>query len=80
MLLNSLQGEIAHMNTLSNDFYRGFKIGTILVGTHHYPYYTEFTEAKQSRMWLHDLKGNEVKSKFVKSFEPVRASRPVNRM
>ena len=28
MLFNSLQREIAHMNTLSNDFYRGFKTET----------------------------------------------------
>jgi hypothetical protein len=50
-LLNSLQGEIAHMNTLSNDFYRGFKVDTVPVGMHHYPFYTEFTEAEQSRIW-----------------------------
>lgn len=76
-LLNSLQGEIAHMNTLSNEFYRGFKTGTVFVGTHHYPLYTEFTEAEQSQIWLHDLKGAEVKPKFSKPFEPVRASQPI---
>jgi type I restriction enzyme M protein len=78
MLLNSLQGEIAHMNTLGNDFYRGFKTGTVLIGTHHYPFYTEFTEAEQSNIWLHDLKGTEVKSKFDKSLKPIREPQPTN--
>jgi type I restriction enzyme M protein len=78
MLLNSLQSEIAHMNTLSNEFYRGFKTGIVLVGTHHYPFYTEFTEAEQSSIWLHDLKGNEDKPKFNKPFNLVRVSRLIN--
>lgn len=78
MLLNSLQGEIAHMNTLNNDFYRGFKTGTVLVGMHYYPFYTEFTEAEQSRIWLRDLKGNEVRLTFDKPFEPIRASQPIS--
>ncbi|MGF7040083.1 N-6 DNA methylase [Mucilaginibacter lappiensis] len=78
MLLNSLKGEIAHMNTLSNDFYRGFKTGTVLIGMHYYSFYTDFIEAEQSCIWLHDLKGNEVKSKFDKPFKPIRAAQPIN--
>jgi type I restriction-modification system DNA methylase subunit len=31
MMLHSLTGEIAHMNTLSNDFYTGFKASIVLV-------------------------------------------------
>jgi hypothetical protein len=78
MLLNSLQGEIAHMNTLSNDLYRGFKAGTVPVGTHYCALYTEFTKAAQNHIWLYDLKGTEVKSKFDKPFEPVRPAQPIN--
>jgi len=67
MLFNSLTGEIAHMNSLSNDFYTGYKVSTVLVDGFHYPYYIEFNGPEQSRIWLHDLKGNEVKSKLGKS-------------
>jgi hypothetical protein len=76
MLLNSLQGEIAHMNTLSNDFYSGFKTGTVVVGTHHYPFYTEFTEAEQSFIW--PKPNPEIKPRFDKPFEPKRASQSIN--
>ena len=30
MLLNSLHGEVAHMNSLSNEFYTGYKVSTTL--------------------------------------------------
>lgn len=78
MLLNSLQGEIAHMNSLSNDFYIGYKVSTTLVGIHYLPFYTEFTDPEESRIWLRSLKGNDAKSKFDKPFEPVRAAQPIN--
>jgi len=74
MLFNSLTGEIAHMNSLSNEFYRGFKVCTTLVDTHYIPYYIEFLEAEHSYIWLHDLKGDKAKSAFDTSFEPVRAA------
>jgi ribosomal protein L11 methylase PrmA len=38
MLLNSLQGEIAHINSLSNEFNTGFKVTAVLVDGYHYPY------------------------------------------
>jgi type I restriction enzyme M protein len=78
MLLNSLTGEVAHMNTLSNDFYCGYKVCTTLVQGHHIPYYFEFTEAEQSYIWLHDLKGSTPKLAFSAPFEPVRATQPIN--
>jgi hypothetical protein len=74
MLLNSLQGEIAHMNSLSNDFYTGYNVNTVLVDTHYIPYYTEFTNSEESRMWLRPLKGQDIN----KPFEPIRASQPIN--
>lgn len=73
MLLNSLSSEIAHLNSLTNEFYKGFKVETILVGTHCYSYYVEFTNAELSRILLHDLMvRSEPKSKFTKPFELVR--------
>jgi type I restriction-modification system DNA methylase subunit len=56
MMLHSLTGEIAHMNTLSNDFYRGYKTDTVLVNGYYMPYFLEFTDAEQSYILLHDLK------------------------
>lgn len=75
-LLNSLQGERAHMNLLSNDFYRGYKVQTKLVDGYHIPYYTEFIELEQTYVWLRPVK--ETASKFDKQFEPVRAKEPIN--
>jgi type I restriction enzyme M protein len=69
VLFNSLTGEIAHMDSLSNDFYRGFKVSTTLVNGYHTPYYTEFTEPELSRIWL-----IEPKPKFNSPFEPVKSS------
>ncbi|WP_295772361.1 N-6 DNA methylase [uncultured Mucilaginibacter sp.] len=76
MLLNSLQGEIAHMNSLTNDFYRGYKVSTKLVNGYHVPYYIEFTEPEQSYIWLRPVK--EAAPKFDKPFEPVRDKTPIN--
>lgn len=75
MLFNSLEGEIAHMNSLSNDFYRGYKVQTTLVDGYHMPYYVEFTEAKQSQLWLKPVK--DAAPKFDKPFEPVRSTTPM---
>ena len=58
MLLNSLTGEITHMNSLSNDFYTGYKTHTTLVDGFHMPYYVEFREPELSYIWLHPLTSN----------------------
>lgn len=58
--------------------FTGYKVNITLVNTHYFPYDTEFTEQSRSQIWLHDLKGTEVKPKFDRPFEPVRASQPVN--
>jgi hypothetical protein len=78
MMLNSLTGEIAHMNTLSNDFYTGYKTDTILVDGYHMPYFVEFTNADESYICLHDLKGTASKPAFNTPFEPVSAAQPIN--
>jgi type I restriction enzyme M protein len=77
MLFNSLQGEIAHMNSLSNDFYRGYKVQTTLIDGYHMPYYIEFTEPDQSYIWLKPVK-EQAKPRFDKPFELVRAKQPIN--
>jgi type I restriction enzyme M protein len=53
MLLNSLTGEIAHMNSLSNEFFRGYECRTKLIDGHYYPYFLEFTDPERSYIWLH---------------------------
>ena len=52
MILNSLTGEIAHMNSLSNEFHRGYRIQTQLIDGYHIPYFTEFTDPQESRIWM----------------------------
>jgi len=78
MLLHSLTGEIAHMNSLSNDFYTGYEVNITLVNGYYYPYYIEFTEPEQSNIWLHDPMSTEFKSVFTTPFEPVRPAQPIN--
>jgi type I restriction-modification system DNA methylase subunit len=77
MLLNSLKAEVAHMNTLSNDFYIGYKTNTVLINGHHMPYYTEFTNPELSYIWLKP-NATATKPRFDKPFEPVNASKPIN--
>jgi len=72
MLLNSLTGEIAHMDTLANSFFRGYKTGTIMKDGYHYPYYIEFTNPEGSYIWLR----SDTKSKgkgFDMPFEPTKS-------
>jgi type I restriction-modification system DNA methylase subunit len=72
MLLNSLTVEIAHMDTLANDFYRGYTTGTILKDGYHYPYYREFTNPEESYIWLRPTaKSNKG---FETSFEPTKSA------
>jgi type I restriction-modification system DNA methylase subunit len=78
MLLNSLKGEIAHMNTLSNEFYKGYKCCTTLVDGFNIPYYIEFTEPELSYIWLKPNQRATSKPAFGTPFEPVRASHPIN--
>jgi type I restriction enzyme M protein len=56
MLLNSLTGEIAHMNSLSNEFFRAYHCQIKLIEGHYYPYFIESTEPEQSYIWLHPQK------------------------
>ncbi|WP_295772239.1 hypothetical protein [uncultured Mucilaginibacter sp.] len=64
------------MNSLTNDFYRGYKVSTTLINDYHMPYYIEFTEAERSHIWLRPVK--EAAPKLDKQFEPMRASQHVN--
>ena len=78
MLLNSLTGEIAHMNSLSNEFFTGYKVQTIIVNGFYIPFYIEITEPELSHIWLHPLKGQTSKPKFDKPFEPMRSLTPLS--
>lgn len=52
MLLNSLSGEIAHMDSLSDTFFTGYRIGTKVFDGFHYPGFYEFTNPEESSIWL----------------------------
>jgi type I restriction enzyme M protein len=78
MLLNSLTGEIAHMNSLSNEFFTGYKVLTTLVNGFNIPFYVEFAEPELSHIWLHPLKVNQNKPVFKELFQPIRAGNPTN--
>jgi hypothetical protein len=69
MLFNSLTGEIAHMNSLTNEFFKGYQCCTTLVNGFHTPYYVKFSEPELSRIWLKPVAAI---SGFDKPFEPVR--------
>ncbi len=51
MLLNSLSGEVAHMDSLSNEFFVGYKATTRLVDGYHHSSFIEFTEPDKSAIW-----------------------------
>lgn len=78
MLLNSLTGEVAHLNSLSNDFYTGYQVQNTVVNGFHIPFYIQFTEPELSHIWLHPLKGPTVIAAFDKPFEPVRSLTPIS--
>lgn len=48
MLLNSLTGEVAYMDSLTYEFRWGYKVLTMLKDGFHYPYYLEFTDPEES--------------------------------
>lgn len=52
MLMQSLTGEIAHMDSLSNKFFAGYHIHITLCEGYYYPWYREFTNPEESAIWL----------------------------
>ena len=78
MLFNSLKGEIACMNSLSNEFYRGYNVSTTLINGYHMPYYTEFTDPMLSYIWLKPNQIVQPKLAFTTPFVPVKSSQPMN--
>lgn len=61
MLLQSLIGEIAHMNSLSNEFFTGYRVRTTLFNGHYYPWYWESTNPDDSSIWLRSTAKPDVK-------------------
>jgi hypothetical protein len=70
-----LTGEVAQMNSLSNEFYRGYKTSTVLIEGYHYPYFKEFTNPEESYIWLRPVAPSN--SKFDMPFNPTKAE-PMN--
>jgi type I restriction-modification system DNA methylase subunit len=78
MLLNSLKGEIAHMNSLSNEFFTGYKVNTTLINGYHMPYYTEFNTRETSYIWFKPNQKVVSKQHLKTPFKPVSTSQPMN--
>lgn len=55
MLLQSLTGEIAHMNSLSNEFFTGYRISTTLYNGYYFPWYKEITKPEESSIWMRPM-------------------------
>lgn len=70
MLLNSLTGEIAHMDSLANHFYKGYKFATTLYNGFYYPHVIEFTDSYESRIWLKTVDAKISRQGFKTEFEP----------
>ncbi|QKJ32463.1 N-6 DNA methylase [Mucilaginibacter mali] len=51
LLLQSLTGEIAHMDPLNGEFFCGYRVGTVLRGGFHHPRVSEFSDRSESRVW-----------------------------
>ncbi len=52
LLLNSLTGEICHINTLSNELFTGYKVGTVFSMGYRLPIWSKFTDPEKSRIVL----------------------------
>lgn len=52
LLLNSLTGEIAHMDSLTNKFFESYQTGTVLMKGQYLPYYTVNTDPDKSAITL----------------------------
>jgi len=75
-MLQSLTGEVAHMDTLANDFYCGFKTGTVLKDGYYYPCFKEFTDSEESSIWLRPS-APKSKAGFDTPFNPPKSA-PMN--
>ncbi|MDB4921228.1 N-6 DNA methylase [Mucilaginibacter sp.] len=73
MLLNSLTGEVCHIDTLRNTFFKGYKLLTVLKNGYYHPFYKEFTDPNESVIWLRPTDPKTAKSAFDVPFEPTKS-------
>lgn len=73
MVLNSLTGEIAHMDTLANSFFRGYRTGTVLRDGYHYPCFAEFSDPNESHIWLRPVDPKKESTPFDTPFVPTKS-------
>ena len=69
-LLQSLTGEVAHINSLTNEFYGGYKIGTVLRDGFHMPCYLPIDDRVDSYIW-NVTRTSGKKREFDTPFNPV---------
>jgi len=60
MLLQSLTGEITHIDSLLNEFFTGYHVNTTLCNGYYHPWYREFTNPKESVIWLRPKKKPDI--------------------
>jgi len=72
MLLQSLDGEITHMNTLTNEFFKGYCAGSTLYNGYYFPWYKQFLDPVKSSV----CQMNQNKSE--KSSQPANIIPPTN--
>lgn len=70
MLMNSLTGEISQMNSLSNEYFRGYKFGVRNIGGYYLPYYKMFTDPAESYIHL------KIKEDFIKKADEISRKKP----
>lgn len=73
LLLNSLSGEIAHMDSLSNEFYAGYTVATALIDGYHYPYYRNLANREESYIWRQGISKKPHQSAFTTPFNPEKS-------
>ncbi|MCR8559279.1 N-6 DNA methylase [Mucilaginibacter sp. BJC16-A38] len=73
MLLNSLTGEVCHIDTLRNSFFKGYRLFTVLQDGYHLPFYREFSDSNESHIWLRPKDPEAKQNRFNTPFELVKS-------
>ena len=73
MLMNTMTGELANIDSLSNEIFCGYQVKTMLLNGHYHPYFVEFTDPIQSFIYLHP----PVKDAAPEPVQPDDKSKPI---
>ncbi len=73
MLLNSMTGEVCHIDTLRNTFFGGYKLLTVLKDGFYHPYFKKFTDPLDSAIWLRPVEPLAACGNFDTVFNPTKS-------